>query len=52
MADSSKFGKVMREFKAGSLRSGSKNGPKVRSRRQAKAIAASEAGLTRKKGRY
>lgn len=36
------FGGVMREFKAGKLHSGSKSGPKVKSKAQAKAIAASE----------
>jgi len=40
-----KFGKVMKEFKEGTLHSGSKHGPKVTNPRQAKAIAASEAGL-------
>lgn len=35
--------KVMREYKAGTLNSGSKKGPKVRSRKQAIAIALSEA---------
>lgn len=35
--------KVMREYKAGTLNSGSKKGPKVRSRKQAIAIAPSEA---------
>ena len=34
--------KVMREFKEGKLHSGSKTGPKVKSRRQAVAIAMSE----------
>ncbi|MGH2621643.1 MAG: DUF6496 domain-containing protein [Anaerolineales bacterium] len=34
--------KVMREFKQGKLRSGSKHGPKVKSRKQAIAIALSE----------
>ncbi len=38
-----KIRKVMREFKKGSLRSGSKRGPKVKSRKQAVAIAMSEA---------
>lgn len=33
----------MHEFKSGSLRSGSKKGPKVKSRKQAIAIALSEA---------
>jgi len=45
----SKVRKVMHEFKAGKLRSGSKKGPRVRSRKQAIAIALSEAGLSRKK---
>lgn len=39
----SKVGKVMREYKEGKLRSGSKKGPKVKSREQAVAIALSEA---------
>jgi Family of unknown function (DUF6496) len=43
-----KFGKVMGEFKAGTLHSGSKKGPKVTNPKQAKAIAASEAGLPAK----
>lgn len=38
-----KVKKVMREFKAGTLHSGSKKGPKVTSRKQAVAIALSEA---------
>jgi len=38
-----KMHKVMHEFKHGSLRSGSKHGPKVKSRKQAIAIAMSEA---------
>jgi len=38
-----KVTKVMREFKHGELHSGSKKGPKVKSRRQAVAIALSEA---------
>jgi hypothetical protein len=42
-----KFAKVMREFKAGTLRSSS--GRKVTSVRQAKAIAASESGTVKKK---
>jgi hypothetical protein len=40
---------VLREFKAGTLHSGSKKGPRVRSRKQAVAIALSEAGLSRRK---
>ncbi len=39
----SKVHKVMHEFKHGSLHSGSKSGPKVKSRKQAIAIALSEA---------
>lgn len=38
-----KVAKVMHEFKAGTLNSGSKKGPKVKSRKQAIAIALSEA---------
>lgn len=38
-----KVGKVMREYKAGTLHSGSKSGPKVTSRKQAVAIGLSEA---------
>lgn len=38
-----KVGKVMREFKAGDLHSGSKDGPKVTNPKQAVAIALSEA---------
>ena len=41
--------KVMHEFKEGTLRSGSKHGPKVTSRKQAIAIAMSESGQGRKK---
>ena len=44
-----KIKKVMHEFKAGMLHSGSKKGPVVKSRKQAIAIAMSEAGMTRKK---
>jgi hypothetical protein len=42
-----KVGKVMREFKEGTLHSGSKKGPKVKSRKQAIAIALSEAGMSK-----
>ncbi len=38
-----KVKKVMGEFKRGELHSGSKKGPKVKSRKQAVAIALSEA---------
>ncbi len=38
-----KVSKVMREWKAGGLHSGSKKGPKVTSRKQAIAIGLSEA---------
>ena len=44
-----KVEKVMHEFKEGSLRSGSRRGPKVTSRKQAIAIAMSEAGKARRK---
>jgi hypothetical protein len=43
-----KVGKVMKEFKSGKLHSG-KKGPVVKSRKQAVAIALSEAGLSKKK---
>lgn len=38
-----KVEKVMREYKSGKLHSGSKKGPKVKNRKQAIAIALSEA---------
>lgn len=38
-----KVGKVMKEFKAGKLHTGSKKGPVVKSKKQAIAIALSEA---------
>ena len=44
-----KVAKVMKEFKSGKLHSGSKKGPKVTSRKQAVAIAMSEAGMAKKK---
>ena len=43
-----KVGKVMKEWKAGELHSGSKKGPTVTSQKQAVAIAMSEAGMTKK----
>jgi len=45
---SAKVGKVMREFKAGELHSGSKSGPVVKSRKQAIAIGLSEARKAKK----
>ena len=47
MAKKDKVHKVMSEYKRGTLHSGSKKGPKVKSRKQAVAIAMSEA---RKRG--
>jgi hypothetical protein len=44
-----KVGKVMGEFKSGELHSGSKSGPEVKSRKQAIAIALSEARAAKKK---
>ena len=44
-----KISKVMREYGAGKLHSGSKKGPMVKSEKQAMAIALSEAGKSRKK---
>jgi hypothetical protein len=44
-----KVKKVMHEFKEGDLRSGSKKGPIVKSRKQAIAIALSEAGASNRK---
>lgn len=43
-----KVEKVMHEFKQGALHSGSKHGPMVTDRKQAVAIAMSEAGKTKK----
>jgi hypothetical protein len=45
-----KVRKVMREFKEGTLHSG-KKGPVVKSRKQAVAIAMSEAGMAKKKAK-
>ena len=43
-----KISKVMKEYGSGKLHSGSKKGPEVTSRKQAIAIALSEAGMTKK----
>lgn len=48
-ASAKKVGKVMHEYKTGTLHSGSKTGPMVKSRKQAVAIALSEAGMTKPK---
>ena len=44
-----KVSKVMREYAHGELRSGSKNGPTVVDKKQAIAIALSEAGQSKEK---
>lgn len=44
-----KVAKVMREYGKGELHSGSKKGPVVKSKKQAVAIAMSEAGMAKKK---
>lgn len=49
MAAKNKVQKVMKEFKSGTLHSGSKKGPKVTSRKQAVAIALSEQRKAKKK---
>lgn len=47
-AKMAKVGKVMHEYKTGTLHSG-KGGPVVKSRKQAVAIAMSEANMAKKK---
>ena len=48
-AKKKKVAKVMKEFKAGTLNSGSSTGPVVTNRRQAVAIAMSQAKMSKKK---
>lgn len=53
-AAAKKVQKVMHEYKAGTLKSGKKGpgkGPAVKSKKQAVAIAMSEAGMAKKKGK-
>jgi hypothetical protein len=54
MADPKKISKVMKEYKSGTLHSGKdpkgpKKAPVVKSKKQAVAIAMSEAGMSKKK---
>jgi hypothetical protein len=44
-----KVAKVMREYGKGKLHSGNKKGPTVKNRKQAIAIALSEAGVSRRR---
>ena len=46
-----KIGKVMEEFKLGTLHSGSKKGPKVKSKKQAIAIALNSARTMKRKNK-
>jgi len=48
-AKKAKISKVMKEFKAGTLNSGSSKGPIVKSKKQAVAIALSSAKMSNKK---
>ena len=49
MKKQDKVGKVMKEYKEGTLHSGNKKGPAVKNRKQAIAIALSEAGMSKPK---
>ena len=48
-AKKKKVAKVMKEFKSGTLNSGSKKGPVVKGKKQAIAIALSQAKMSKKK---
>jgi hypothetical protein len=48
-AKKAKISKVMKEFKAGTLNSGSSKGPIVKNKKQAVAIAMSSAKMSKKK---
>ena len=48
-AKKGKVEKVMKEYNEGKLHSGSKKGPVVKNKKQAVAIAMSEAGMKKKK---
>ena len=48
-AKKAKISKVMKEFKAGTLNSGSSKGPIVKGKKQAIAIAMSSAKMSKKK---
>jgi len=48
-AKKAKVAKVMKEFKSGTLNSGSSKGPVVKSKKQAVAIALSSAKMSNKK---
>ena len=51
MAKNAKVKKTMHEFKHGTLHSGSKTGPKVKSRKQAIAIGLSQQRKANRRGR-
>ena len=51
MAKKSKLSKVLHEYRAGALHSGSKKGPTVTSRKQAVAIGLAEQRRVSKRGR-